>query len=331
MEAAIPFAPLVIPIILALEYDAMTGVAVCILGLMIGFAIGPTNIYTIGIADAIAELPMFSGFGFRFIAYCVFVAVTLVYILIYAEKVKKDPSKSLVADIDISDLKYDYSGEKDKKLSSSQIISLLILAATFVVVVYGMLKLKWRINDMSAAFLLSGIAAGLISRMKVGDIANYFIAGAKGAIGGAMIVGVARGVQWILEQGGLIDPIIFHLSNLLKNLPPLGSAIGIFIVVCLLNGLIASGSAKAVALMPIIIPLADLVGLTRQTTILAYQFGDGLTNEFWFTYGTLLIFLSYGKVPLSRWYKFLMPLFMILLVLAVAFLFIAVKIGYGPA
>lgn len=331
VEAAIPFAPLVIPIILALGYDAMTAVAVCILGLMVGFAVGPTNMYTVGIAHTVAELPMFSGFGLRFAAYCAFVIAALVYILIYAEKVKKDPSKSLVADIDISDLKYDYSGEKDKKMSSVQVIALLILAGTFAVVVYGMMRLNWGINDMTAAFLLSGIAAGLITRLKVADIATCFIAGAKGSVGGAMIVGVARGVQWILEQGGIIDPIIYNLSKLLQDLPPIGSAIGILVVVTLLNGLVPSGSGKAVALMPIIIPLADLIGLTRQTTTLAYQFGDGISNIFWFSYGTLLIFLSYGKVPLSRWYKFLMPLFVVLNILAVIFLFIAVSTGYGPA
>lgn len=146
-----------------------------------------------------------------------------------------------------------------------------------------------------------------------------------------MIVGVARGVQWILEQGGIIDPIINGLSQLLDGLPPVGSAIGVFIVVSLLNALVPSGSGKAMALMPILMPLAELIGITRQTMILAYQFGDGISNIFWFTYGGLLIFLSYGKIPLARWYKFVMPLIAVMIVLAVIFLSIAVKIGYGPA
>lgn len=328
IEAAIPFVPLVIPIVLALGYDSMTAVGTCILGLMTGFAVGPTNMYTVGIAHTIAEMPMFSGLGLRMIAFVVFIAVALAYLLIYAERVRKNPSKSLTAGIDVSDITYDFSQDKDKKMSVQQTVSLLVLVATFGVVIYGMMNWNWNINDVSAAFLLSGIVAGVINRMSFGTIADAVVAGAKGSIGGALIVGTARGVQWILEQGGIIDPLINGLSSLLKGLPPIGSAIGIVLVVSLLNGLVASGSGKAVALMPIMIPLADLIGLSRQTTILAYQFGDGITNMFWFSYGTLLFFLSYGKVPINKWYRFYIPLMLIFFLMAVGFLGVAVGIGY---
>lgn len=331
VEAAIPFVPLVIPIVLALGYDAMTAAALCILGLMVGFAIGPTNMYTIGVAHEIAELPMFSGFGLRFIAYLVFNSIAFIYLLVYATKVKKDPSKSLVFGIDVSSIKVDYSADDGKQMTVVQKFSLIILVATFVLVVYGMMKLGWNINDMSAAFLLSGVVVGIINGISAGQIADSFIVGAKGSINGAMIVGIARGVQWMLEQGGIIDPIINSLSHFLSGLPPIGSAVGILIVVGLLNGLVPSGSGKAVALMPILIPLGEMIGLTRQTTTLAYQFGDGIANMAWFTYGTLLIFLNYAKVPVGKWYKFLWPLLIIMFVLSVIFLFIAIQIGYGPA
>lgn len=331
IEAAIPFVPIVIPIVLALGYDAMTAAALCILGLMVGFAVGPTNMYTIGIAHQIAQLPMFSGFGLRFAAFVTLVGVSFIYLMVYATRVKRDPSKSLVADIDVSSIKIDYSQDEGKKVTGVQILSLVILAVTFAVVVYGMMKFGWTIDDMSAAFLLSGIVVGIINRIKISEIADAFIVGAKGSIGGAMIVGTARGVQWILEQGGIIDPIINNLSTLLSGLPPIGSAIGVLVVVSILNGLVPSGSGKAVALMPILIPLGEMIGLTRQTTTFAYQFGDGIANMAWFTYGTLLIFLSYAKVPINRWYKFLWPLLVILYALAILFLFIAISIGYGPA
>ena len=328
IEASIPFVPLVIPIILALGFDAITAVGVVILGSMVGFAIGPTNMYTIGIAHQIAELPMFSGFGLRLIAYLVYCSIALIYLLFYARRVKKDPSRSLVADIDVSDIKLDYTTDKDKKLSLSQILSLLLLCGTFVLVVYGMMKLKWNINDMSAAFLAAGIAAGILGRMSSSDIATAFVTGAKGSLGGAMIVGVARGVEWILTKGGLLDPLINSLSAYLSNLPVLSSAVGIFVIVVLLTGLVASGSGKAVALMPIIIPLADLVGLSRQTATLAYQFGDGVSHMAYFTYGTLLIFLSYGKVPYTKWMQFIWPLLLIFFVLAILFLYLAISINY---
>lgn len=329
IEVCIPFAPLIIPILLALGYDTIVGVGILVLGLMVGFAIGPTNIYTVGIAHQVSQLPIFSGIELRLIAYVIFTGITLIYILLYASRIKKNPNNSYMNDIDISDLKITISEEGN--ISKNQIFALIILGFTFIFSVFGMLKLKWSIVDMTGFFLLSGIAAGIVTRMSASKIADSFIEGAKGAMGGAMIIGVARGVQWILEQGGIIDPIIYGLSQLLKGLPPIGSAIGVFLVVTLLNALVPSGSGKAMALMPILMPLAELIGITRQTMILSYQFGDGISNIFWFTYGGLLIFLSYGKIPLSRWYKFVLPLIGILSILAIIFLAIAVKIGYGPA
>lgn len=329
IETCIPFAPLLIPILLALGYDTIVGVAILVLGLMVGFAIGPTNIYTVGIAHEVSQLPMFSGIGLRMVAYVVFVGVTLAYLLWYAAKIRKNPASSYMSGIDTSDLKLDLSQEI--KITNRQTIALIILGLTFAASIYGMFKLSWSIVDMAGAFLLSGIVSGFVTKMNPSDIADTFIEGSKGAMGGALIIGVARGVQWILEQGGIIDPIIYGLSQVLQGLPPIGSAIGILIVVTLLNALVPSGSGKAMALMPILMPLAELIGLTRQTMILAYQFGDGISNIFWFTYGGLLIFLAYGKVPLSRWYKFLWPLLIMLFSLSIIFLVIAVKIGYGPA
>ncbi|MDR1875927.1 MAG: AbgT family transporter [Synergistaceae bacterium] len=328
VEASIPFVPLVVPIVLALGFDSMTAVGVVILGSMVGFAVGPTNVYTIGIAHQVAELQMFSGFGLRFAAYLVFCAVALAYLLVYACRVRKDPSRSLVAGVDVSDLMLDYAAEKDKKLEARHILSLSVLAGTFCVVVYGMTQFKWNINDMSAAFLVAGVLAGFIGQLAPGDLVTALLTGAKGSMGGAMVVGVARGVQWMMDKGNLLDPIINALSGYLAGLPPVGSAVGIVAVVTLLNGIVASGSAKAMALMPIIIPLADLVGVTRQTATFAYQFGDGISNMAWFTYGTLLIFLSYGRVSLAKWYKFLWPLLVILFALSAVFLFIAVEIQY---
>jgi len=327
IEASIPFVPLVIPIILALGYDSLTAVALVILGSMVGFATGPTNLYTVGIAHQLAQLPMFSGFGLRFAAYLTFCSVSFIYLMHYAQRVKKDPSLSYVSGIDISDIKRDYSKE-NTNITTGQIMALWVLVATFAVVVYGMMNLKWGINDMTAAFLFSGILAGLLCKMGLSEIANTFMVGAKASMGGAMVVGVARGIEWILTKSGMLDPIIYGLSSLIAGLPTEASAVGMTTVVMLLNGLIASGSGKAMALMPIIVPLGDLAGISRQTVTLAYQFGDGITNMAWFTYGTLLIFLSYGKVPINIWYKFLWKLLLILFVLSIIFLVIAVRIGY---
>lgn len=329
IEVCIPFAPLVIPILLALGYDTIVAVSVLVLGLMVGFMVGPTNIYTVGIAHQISQLPIFSGLGLRLIIYFIYIPLTLIYILWYANKIRKNPEKSYMKDIDVDDLKVTIS--KNENFTIYHKVSLILLGLTFIISVYGMLKLKWNIIDMTAVFIVSGIVAGLINKMSASDIADSFLIGCKGAFNGAMIVGVARGVQWALEQGKIIDPIIYGMSKMLSGLPSVATAIAVFLVVSVLNGLVPSGSGKAMALMPILMPLSELIGLTRQTMILSYQFGDGLSNIIWFTYGGLLLFLSYGKIPLSKWYKFVMPLIIILAILSMIFLTIAVKISYGPA
>ncbi len=328
VEAAVPFVPIIIPIIIALGYDAMTAAAVVILGLLVSFSVGPTNVYTVGVAHEVAELKMFSGFQYRTIVYVVFVAIAILYTLRYARKVKKNPELSLTKEVDTSKMAIDLSQFEGKEFTSGQKLSLLSLLVIFIVVMYGMLKLGWGMNEMTGMFFLFAIICGFLNKMGVDGTTGAIIDGIKGAVGGAMIVGVARGVQWILETGGVIDPIINALSQTIEGWPTTLSAVGIVIIVSLLNGLVPSGSGKAVALMPLIIPLADIVGLSRQIAILAYQFGDGITNMFWFTYGTLLMFLGFANVPLKKWYKFLWPLGIILTVVAIAFLAIAVKINY---
>lgn len=340
IEVLIPFIPLVIAVVLALGYDSITAVAVCIVGTMGGFVAGPTNLYTVGVCNGILQkmgiLPegsdVFVGLGFRTVIWVVITAVSIIYILLYANKTRKDPSKSLVADIDVSDIRLDTSNAEFAKLSGPQVLVLLsILGAMILTVIgmrYGINGVTWSIDDVSAVFFLSGIIAGIIGKMKASDISDSFIAGAKGSIGGAMIVGVARGVYWVLNAGNVNATIIYNATELLKGTSLLVAAIGIVIIVSLINGLIPSGSGKGALLSPILVPIGLSLGLSSQTTVLAYQFGDGITNMFWFSYGTLLIFLNYGKVPINRWYKFFLPLMAIFFVIAIASLAIAIKIGF---
>lgn len=185
-------------------------------------------------------------------------------------------------------------------------------------------------NDLSACFLFAAIAAGLLNKMAPNDLVNAICAGAKDGLTPALVIGLARGIQWILTESGIIDPIIYSISRPLKNLPGSIAAIAVMFVIAIFNGLLTSGSAKAMALMPILIPLADIIGMTRQTMILAFQFGDGLTNSLWFTSGTLLIFLTIAGIPLKKWWKFITPLISILFVVCVIALIVATKINYGP-
>lgn len=330
IETMLPFTPLVVAIMLALGLDSLVAVSIVIVGLMSGFCAGPTNVLTVGISQQISDLPLFSGFTLRFVVWILFTVGSLAYILIYANKIKKDPSKSLIADVDTSDLKYDFSTYEGKNLNMGQTLSLLALLGAFLLSLYGMFKMGWSINDMTAVFLLCGVVAGLLNKMTGSEIVNSLVEGAKTAMGGALIVGIARGVQWILETTHIVDTIINTMANALSNTSTLAAGIGIIIAVSLLNGLVPSGSGKAMALIPLIIPLGDLIGLNRQITTLCYQFGDGITNMVWFTYGSLLMFLAYGKVPYNKYIKFIMPLIAFFYIVAIGAVYVAVKINYGP-
>lgn len=340
VETIIPFIPLVVSVVLALGFDSLTAVAVCIVGTMGGFVAGPTNLYTVGVANGVlqkmgileAGSDVFIGLEFRAVLWVVITAISVVYILMYARKTFNDPTKSLVQGIDVSDLTLDLSKTEGSKLTGAHILVLLSILGAMIMTVIGMRTgfngVTWGIDDVSAIFFLSGILAAIIGRLGAGTAADTFILGAKGAIGGAMIVGVARGVFWVLDKGQVNATVIYNATELLKGTSPLVAAMGIVLIVTLVNGLIPSGSGKASLLTPIVVPIAIALGLTPQTAVLAYQFGDGITNMFWFSYGTLLIFLNYGKVPLNKWYKFFLPLMGIFFLLSFVTLAIATKIGF---
>ncbi|HCS67647.1 MAG TPA: YfcC family protein [Oribacterium sp.] len=329
-EQIVPFIPIVLSLCLALGYDLMTGIACSAMIDMISFSFSPTSVYTVGISDEIAELPMFSGFTFRLILLCIADLIIILYVLRYARGVRNGKIKSITADLSTDRFRVDYSEEMKEPLTKGQSLSLLFFLVIFIVAIAGVAKFGWSMNDLSACFLFTAIVAGLMNRMAPDAIVNAICAGAKDGLVPALVIGLARGIQWILTESGIIDPIIYGISRPLKNLPGAFAAIAVMFVIAIFNGLITSGSAKAMALMPILIPLADIIGMTRQTMILAFQFGDGLTNSLWFTSGTLLIFLTIAGIPLKKWWKFVTPLISILFVVCVIALIVATKIQYGP-
>lgn len=340
LEVLIPFIPLAISVILALGYDGITAVAVCIVGTMGGFIAGPTNLYTVGVANSVLQKigvleqgsDLFIGLGLRTFAWAVITIVSIIYIVTYARRVRKNPEKSLVSDVDNSDIKLDISEMENAKLELSHILVLSTIFGAMILTVIGMKfginDVKWSIDDVSGIFFLSGILSGIIGKMKATEISDNFLKGASVSIQGAMIVGVARGVYWILDAGNINATIIHNATELLKGSSTLMAALGIVVIVSLINGLVPSGSGKAALLAPILIPIGLSLGLEPQTSVLAYQFGDGITNMFWFSYGTLLIFLNYGNVPLNKWYKFFLPLMFIFFGIAALFLYYATSVGY---
>ena len=239
-----------------------------------------------------------------------------------------DPSKSLVKDVDTSSLRIPV--DPGLKFDLPKKVSVISLTISILVTIYGILNLSWSYTEMAATFMIGGIVSAAINRVNLDDGINMVLDGARGAFSGALIIGVARAVQWTMTNGGLVDPLVHGLSNLMRSASAYVSTVGMFIVNFFVNALIPSGSGQATAVMPIMVPLADMLHITRQTAVLAFQFGDGISNTFWFTNGTLLIYLSLGKVPLKSWYKFILPLHGLFLILQLIFLFVAVQIGYGP-
>lgn len=327
-EQIIPFVPIVVSLAISLGYDSLVGMAISGFACLISFAVGPFNVFTVGTSHAIAELPMFSGWQFRLAVLAVVAASSLAWVLRYAAKIKNDPSKSLMNDIDTSSLVIPI--EDSNALDGVKTFSLLVMGVCFGFTVWGLLTKGWGFGEMSAIFLIGGVIVGGVNRMTASEICDTIVKGALGAFGGALIIGLARSVQWVMTQGGLVDPLVHGLTSMMSTASSYVTSVIMFIVNFFINALIPSGSGQAMAVMPIMIPMADMLHITRQTAVLAFQFGDGISNTLWFTNGTLLIYCGLAKVPLKKWYRFIIPLQIFFFLVQLGFLYLADKIGYGP-
>lgn len=329
-EEAIVFVPIGIALARALGFDAITGTAMITLGAACGFTSGFMNPFTVGVAQGIAELPLFSGIGFRLVILVIMLIVTAWYVMRYGNMVKKDPSKSIVRELELE--------EKDKvidltnvpKLESYHYLVLLSVVVGFGFIIWGVFKSGWYITEIGSMFLAMGIVGGFLGKLGPSKIAEEFVKGAKSIVFGALVVGIARGILVVMKDGLIIDSIINGLALAIKNLPKSISVLGMYVVQVIINFFIPSGSGQAAATMPIMAPLADVIGVNRQVAVTAYQFGDGFTNSIIPTSAALMGVLSIAKIKYEKWVKFLWPLMLIWLGLGAVFLIIANAINYGP-
>ncbi|MDU4959055.1 MAG: AbgT family transporter [Sporomusaceae bacterium] len=326
-ENVIAFVPLGIMVALAMGYDLMVGAGIVIGGVAIGFGTSPINPYSIGIAHAIAELPIFSGMGPRTL-YCIVCLLILIHhISQYMKKIETNPAMSLVKGISTDGLSIDKERINDYKLDTRGKLVLLLFASFVVVIVFGVIKYNWYLTEISALFVLYAILFGLIARFHVDEIANTFVQGASEIAGGAMIVGFARSIMVILEQGKIGDTIINALAAPLVNFPPVISAILMTLVQGVINFFVPSGSGQAMATMPIIIPLSDLIGVNRQIAVQAFQMGDGFLNLIIPTAGGLLAMLALARVPFDKWCRFVVPV--VVKCMLVGWIFLAIATYYN--
>lgn len=327
-EETIPFIPLGVSLAVALGYDRVVGFHIVRTAAFVGFSGAFLNPFSIGVAQSIAELPLFSGLGYRLICYFVFLAIGLWFIISYALKVRKDPTKSII---------YGYEGEIERKdleldltktdFTTRHKFVLAVFFAAMVLLIYGVIKHGWYTTELSALFLGTGIIAGLVGGLSINNIAREFTKGMAGVTYGAMVIGFARAIVVILDNGNVLDTIIRYVSLPLQGIGPVLAAEGMFLVQTILNFFIGSSSGLAAATMPILTPLADLIGLTRQTAVLAFQFGDGITNMF---YPAMMYYLVFADIPYNRWVKHIFSLTLYLTIAGAILVAIAALIGYGP-
>jgi uncharacterized ion transporter superfamily protein YfcC len=320
------FVPIGITLALFLGLDKVTGTAMIALGAAVGFTAGILNPFNVGVAQDIAELPLFSGMAYRIVILVILLAATSAYIIIYAKKVAANPEKSVIYGIQ-EDTEYTFEDVSDS-ISKSQIAVLVIMAAGFGILIYGLSKKGWYFEEMSGLFIFMGIACGLVSGYGPSRIAKEFGNGAKGIVVGCLIIGIARTVEVILSDAKILDTIVYGIVNIVNVMPGSIKAVGMFICQSLINCVIVSGTGQAAVTMPLMVPVSDLVGISRQTSVLAFQLGDGFSNSVLPMSSSLMGYLAVSKIPYSKWLKFMMPLFLIWTALGCLFMLGALIIGY---
>lgn len=329
MELAIVYIPIMIALSLALKLDTLTAVGISLVSVGGAFAASLTNPFTVGLAQQIAGLPLYSGIGYRLIVLIVFLTAGILYVLRYAGKVKKDPKNSFVYEENQKFVESYKDSEFAQEKKEHKYIGALLIGA-FALIVYGVLKLGWFMFEIGAVFFIIAIVSGLLSKMSLDKITDNFIEGAKGVLMAALVVGLARSILIIIESGGIIDTIIMWLVAMISGLPQSISVVGFFLAQSIFNFLVPSGSGQVLITMPILSSVSEIVGITKQSTVLATQLGDGITNILYPVSGVLMASLAYAKVPYFTWVRFIMPLIIIWTLLGCVFLIIAQLIQWGP-
>lgn len=310
-EEAFPFIPIFVGIAIAMGYDAVVGLAIVALGTGLGYSGAVMNPFTVGTAQSIAGLPQMSGAPFRIICHIVLIIVASVFTIKYALKVQEDPSKSVVYGDDFSHLTMKPEDIEKHPFGIREKLVLGVLAAGIAVIVWGTKVKGWYFEDLSGVFLIMGIVSALIMGWGPNEIAKKVASSFSDIAVACMMIGFARGILVVLQSGHIIDTVVYGLSIPLSKLPGWVAGEAMLLVQTLLNFLIPSGSGQAVTSIPIMAPLADLCGVSRQLAVLAFQFGDGLSNILWPT-AMAPIMCGIAGVKMDKWWKFLVPLFLLL-------------------
>ena len=322
-EEFIPLVPIFLIVAREIRCDRIYGAALVYVAGAVGFAAATTNPFTVNIAQSIAGLPLNSAISFRLLFFACCMAVTIVYMLRYGAKIRRDPSASYIAgeDFDIDE------AVEPPKLTRSHLTIVAACIAIFVFILWAVQARGWWLPEMAGGFILMGLVAIVVARMPIADATRSVVKGMEEMTVAALVVGFARAVTVVMEDGLILDTLIQSAASVLANVPQLVAAEGMLVFQATLNFFIPSGSGQAAVTMPLMAPLADVLGVTRQTAVFAFTCGDGFSNMVIPTSGILMASLGLAGVPYERWLRFMVPLLLQLIAVAAVFMALAVIVG----
>lgn len=331
-EETIPFYMIFVPLMMSMGYDSLTGAMIIFLGAQTGTSASTSNPFAVGIAQASAGIPLGSGIDFRWIQFFIVMSISISFVMWYAKRVKKNPELSPMYEIDKKNREHFLNSESESIIDFKWYHGIIILGfiSGMVLMVYGVNKLGWYMEEICMIFLgislFAGIMAMIAGAMTEKEMAGSFVEGCKDICFAALVIGIARGVLIVAQDGKIIDTILNSLANKLSGLPKFAFITLNFLVQTGINFIVPSSSAQAALTMPLMAPLGDLVKVDRQVIVTAYQYGCGIGHYIFPTQGILMAALGIARIPFQKWLKVVWPLVLVLSVVATAFLFVGLKI-----
>lgn len=340
LEELTPFIIIIVPMSIAMGYDSIVGLMMIFGACAVGFTAAMTNPFTLGVAQSIAELPMFSGFLFRLIVWAIMISIAISYTSWYARRIKMNPEKSIVADFD-ADFKAQIEKIEEEHADFTpahrRVVWIIGICVGFLLVAIlgGQIFLPKIMSDISfplviLVFLIMGILSGLLGGLGGIGTLKAFGRGIVTFLPAGLFIMLARAVIVVADEGRIIDTVLYHLSSMVEQYHSIVASWMMLLVQTAINFFVPSGSAQAMVATPVMVPLGELLGITRQTSILAFQMGDGFSNLFWPTNPLLIIAISLAGVSWTKWAKFILPLQAIFLLTGFLVLSVAVMIDWGP-
>ncbi len=317
-EETLPFYMVFIPLMMQLGYDSLTGLCIVYIGAAAGTCASTINPFSVGLAQSVADITVGSGIVYRGAIWVVLMAIAICFVMLYARKVKKDPSSSIVVDIDVLNRERLLGNSASVKAFTKRDGAVLtIFIVGMGIMVWGVLAQGWYTQEISMIFMVMGVFGGIAGGLSEDVIADSFIEGAKDLIYAALVIGISRAIVIIAQEGRIIDTILNAAANLLGGLPKVVFINLMMFVQNIISFFIPSSSGHAALTIPIMAPLGDLVGVSRQNVVTAYQFGTGITNFITPTNGVLMACLTMANIPWTRFVKFVIPLIGLFVVIGV--------------